>query len=86
MDALTFGSSFLLRGFNSKKEPITQIDLEQVLDGFNMDMKKFIDLCILCGCDYTTNIPHVGPMKAFNYIKESEGTIEAILKKIEAEN
>ena len=27
MDALTFGSKFLIRGFNSKKEPITQIDL-----------------------------------------------------------
>ena len=27
MDALTFGSKYLIRGFNSKKEPITQIDL-----------------------------------------------------------
>ena len=35
MDALTFGSKFLIRGFNSKKEPITQIDLAQVLEGFN---------------------------------------------------
>lgn len=34
MDALTFGSSYLLRGFNSKKEPITQVDLAQVLEGF----------------------------------------------------
>ena len=28
MDSLTFGSKVLLRGFNSKKEPIIQIDLE----------------------------------------------------------
>jgi flap endonuclease-1 len=27
MDSLTFGSNFLLRGFNSKKEPIIQIEL-----------------------------------------------------------
>lgn len=27
MDSLTFGTNYLLRGFNSKKEPITQIDL-----------------------------------------------------------
>jgi hypothetical protein len=27
MDALTFGTNFLLRGFNGKKEPIIQIEL-----------------------------------------------------------
>lgn len=27
MDALTFGTKYLLRGFNSKKEPVCQIDL-----------------------------------------------------------
>lgn len=31
MDSLTFGTNVLLRGFNSKKEPIIQIELEQVL-------------------------------------------------------
>jgi flap endonuclease-1 len=28
MDSLTFGTNFLLRGFNSKKEPICQIELK----------------------------------------------------------
>jgi flap endonuclease-1 len=37
MDALTFGTKFLLRGFNSKKEPVCQIDLSLVLEGFEMD-------------------------------------------------
>lgn len=36
MDALTFGTSFLLRGFNSKKDPICQIELKEVLDAFKM--------------------------------------------------
>lgn len=53
MDALTFGSSHLLRGFNSKKEPITQVDLNALLEGFGMNMDEFIDLCIMCGCDYS---------------------------------
>ena len=56
MDALTFGTKYLLRGFNSKKEPITQIDLSLVLEGFEMNQKEFIDLCILCGCDYTHTV------------------------------
>jgi 5'-3' exonuclease len=33
-------------------------------------MEQFIDVCILCGCDYTTNIAGIGPIKAFNYIDE----------------
>ena len=36
MDALTFGTKYLLRGFNSKKEPICQIDQALVLEGFEM--------------------------------------------------
>jgi flap endonuclease-1 len=48
-------------------------------------MEKFIDLCILCGCDYTTNIPGIGPIKAYNYIDCYEN-IENTLVKIEHEN
>jgi len=33
MDTLTFGSKLLLRGFNSKKEPITEINYDLLLDG-----------------------------------------------------
>lgn len=50
-----------------------------------MTQDEFIDLCILCGCDYTTNIPGIGPIKAFKYIEECK-TIEEIIKKIEKEN
>ena len=78
MDSLTFGSSFLMRGFNSKKEPITQIDLAKLLEGFDMTMDEFIDLCILCGCDYTHSIGGVGPVKAFNLMKD-HGNIEDVL-------
>ena len=85
MDALTFGSNYLLRGFNSKKEPITQIDLNLLLEGFGMNMEEFIDLCIMCGCDYTVTIGGVGPVRAFNLIEENR-TIEACLKKIERSN
>lgn len=34
MDTLTFGTQVLLRGFNSKKEPITEINFEEMLKGF----------------------------------------------------
>jgi flap endonuclease-1 len=82
MDALTFGTDFQLRGFNSKKEPLTQIDLKVLLEQFEMTMDEFIDLCIMCGCDYTKSIGGIGSIKAFKFIKEC-GTIEGVLKKIE---
>ncbi len=85
MDSLTFGSSFLMRGFNSKKEPITQINLAAMLEGFDMTMDEFIDLCILCGCDYTHSIGGIGPVKAFNLMKEN-GKIENVLEVVAKHN
>lgn len=51
-----------------------------------MTMPQFIDLCILCGCDYTCNIAGVGPIKAFNYIQATDGTIEGVMKRILEDN
>ena len=85
MDSLTFGSNYLLRGFNTKKEPITQINLSAVLEGFGMSMDEFIDLCILCGCDYTHNIGGIGPIKAYNLIRDNK-TIENVLVSIKKIN
>lgn len=85
MDSLTFGAKYLLRGFNSKKEPITQIDLNAMLEGFEMTMDEFIDLCIMCGCDYTHSIGNIGPIKAFKLMKD-EKNIERILEVIKKTN
>ena len=85
MDTLTFGCNLLLRGFNSKKEPITQIDLSVVLQEFKMNMNEFIDLCIMCGCDYTNNIGGIGPTTAFRIIEENRD-IESALSKINRMN
>ena len=85
MDALTFGTNYLLRGFNSKKEPIIQICLKEILDGFGMNHTEFIDLCILCGCDYTQSIGGMGPTTAFKFMKE-HGDIETVLSKVKELN
>lgn len=85
MDALTFGTNYLLRGFNSKKEPILQIELKALLEGFEMTQEEFVDLCILCGCDYTNTIQGMGPKTAFNLIQEC-GSIEKVIEKIDAKN
>lgn len=47
--------------------------------------EQFIDMCILCGCDYASKIEGIGPVKAFKYIKEF-GSIEKILEHCKYEN
>lgn len=73
MDTLTFGSSVLLRHLTfseARKEPIKEIRLDKVLEGLQLSMAEFIDLCILLGCDYCDSIKGVGPKRAVDLIKE----------------
>eukprot|EP01103_Thecamoeba_quadrilineata_P003211 TRINITY_DN13010_c0_g1_i1.p1 TRINITY_DN13010_c0_g1~~TRINITY_DN13010_c0_g1_i1.p1 ORF type:complete len:312 (-),score=28.40 TRINITY_DN13010_c0_g1_i1:163-1098(-) len=44
--------------------------LSNVLKILQLDLDQFVDFCILCGCDYNTNIPNIGPVKAYNFIRE----------------
>jgi len=55
-----------------------------VLSALNLNQDQFIDLCILCGCDYTNTIGGVGPVKAYKFIQD-HSTIERTLKHIEKE-
>lgn len=85
MDALTFGSSILLRQLlasEAKKLPIKEICLEKVLKDLEMDMDQFIDMCILLGCDYAPPIRGIGPRKAFELIQKHK-SIENILENID---
>ena len=85
MDCLTFGAETLIKGIRKKKDPVTEINLKDVLKELEMTMDQFIDFCILCGCDYCDAITNVGPITAFNLIKEYK-TIEKVLEFIEKEN
>lgn len=84
MDCLTFGTPYLIKGIGSKENTITQIDLSIVLEELDVTMDEFIDICILCGCDYTGSIENIGPVKAYNYIKEYKN-IEGILNFVNEE-
>jgi flap endonuclease-1 len=85
MDCLTFGTERMIRGFNSKDEPVTVISLKDILKDLEITMDQFIDICILCGCDYTGTISNIGPIKAYNFIKEHE-RIEKVLEFVDDDN
>ncbi len=85
MDCLCFGCPTLLRGFSNKDEPVTEIKLDKVLEEMKISMKQFIDICILCGCDYTKSIEGIGPVKAYNFVKDYKD-IEGVLKYVDEFN
>ena len=70
MDSLAFGAQHLLRGFNNTNASIVQISLAEILKSLDVTMDMFVDLCILCGCDFTGTIRGLGPVTALKLIKE----------------
>eukprot|EP00922_Rhytidocystis_sp_ex-Travisia-forbesii_P063407 GHVS01094342.1.p1 GENE.GHVS01094342.1~~GHVS01094342.1.p1 ORF type:complete len:443 (+),score=61.17 GHVS01094342.1:129-1457(+) len=86
-DALTFGSTVLVRHLNfsdskAKQNPILAIDLQVVLEDLGLTMSQFVDFCILCGCDYCDTIRGIGAKTAYSLIKEHKD-IETIIQNID---
>merc|ERR1712045_464987 len=85
MDALTFGTTVLLRHLTfseARKMPIKEFHLSNVLEGFEFSQEQFVDLCILLGCDYVDKIKGIGPKKAIELVKKHK-KIESILDNID---
>jgi len=81
MDALTFGAPRVLRHLMApaaQDVPVHEYAYEGVLAGLGLTPAQFVDVCILCGCDYCGTIRGVGPQRALDLIKK-HGTIEAAL-------
>ena len=85
MDALTFGTTILLRHLTfseARKMPIKEFHLNKVLEGLELNQEEFIDLCILLGCDYCDKIRGMGPKTAIKLVQEHK-SIENIIKHID---
>lgn len=85
MDALTFGTTVLLRHLTfseARKMPIKEFHLDKVLEEFNMTQSEFTDLCILLGCDYCEKIRGMGPKNAFKAVQEHKN-IETVIEKMD---
>merc|ERR1711935_446173 len=85
-DALTFGTPKLIKNLNAseaQKKPIVEIDLARALEGLELTMAQFVDLCILMGCDYSDTIKGIGPVKGLELIKKHmnmEGVLAEVKK------
>ncbi|BBN19644.1 flap endonuclease-1 [Marchantia polymorpha subsp. ruderalis] len=84
MDSLTFGSPVFLRHLMepvARKLPVMEFSTAKVLEGLELTMDQFIDMCILCGCDYCDSIKGIGPQSALKLIRQ-HGSLEQILENL----
>lgn len=91
MDALTFGTDILIRKLTfsnyfkkmtkREKETVQELSLKNVLKDLDLTYEQFVDLCILCGCDYSNSIKGIGPVNALKMIKK-HGNIESVIESI----
>jgi len=74
MDALTFGCPRLIRSCIDRsakmKDSISIFVLDDILRDFKLTYNEFVELCIMCGCDYCNNIPRIGNITAFKIISK----------------
>lgn len=78
-DVLANGGCLFIRNFNSDKNIVQEYCLYGILDCLKLTYEEFIDMCILCGCDYTPKINGMGPVTAYKLISKFK-TIEEVLK------
>ena len=87
MDTLPLGAPTLVRRRvhkGQKPDEITIFYLDKILEGLELTMEQFVDMCLLCGTDYTPSIPRVGSRTAHTHIKNNGNllnTLEALRAK-----
>lgn len=84
-DYLTNSGNYLLRKFNSNSNIIVLYKFHILLQELKLNNNQFVDFCILCGCDYTSKITGIGPVKALQLIKKYKN-IENIIDYINNSN
>jgi len=80
-DVLPNNGKFLYTNYDHNRNYVTEINLDNLLSDINITMEQFIDMCILCGCDYTIKINAIGSINAFKLIKKYK-SIENIIENI----
>ena len=84
MDHLTSGTHILLRDFNNRNNYVTIYNLDKALNSLSLTHEKWIDLCILFGCDYVSRIRGLGYKTSYKFLSNNKDkTFEELLSVIQ---
>ena len=78
-DVIASGIKYFIRGLNINTNYAYVYNLEDILNDLGLNYLEFVDLCILCGCDYLPRIEGIGYISSYNLINKYR-TIENILE------
>jgi len=70
LDVLACSAPLIITDINLGSLMFTVIETKKLLELLNLNEAEFLDLCILCGTDYNSNIKGIGPIKALFLIKK----------------
>lgn len=76
-DVLNYRSPCFLHKLNLYTGTVQEIRLEEMLNALEFTANQFMDFCIMCGTDYNSNLPKIGPEKAYKLIKK-HGSLDEI--------
>lgn len=68
-DLLAYGVDYV-SSYDSKDGMCVHVDYKQILHDLKLTEDEFLDFCIMCSCDYNTNIPNIGPKNAYKLIEK----------------
>ena len=86
MDTWVYGAPELIRRNvyrGSPPDEIVVFKLDKILEGLELTMEQFVDMCLLCGSDYTSSIPRIGSRTAHTNLVKYK-TLAATLKILRA--
>lgn len=76
-DVLNYKAPRFLHKLNTNTQTVVEIEYEEVLSRLGLTEDQFLDFCIMCGTDYNSNLPKIGPEKSFRLLKK-HGSIEQV--------
>lgn len=80
-DVLAYGANVFLSKINTSTNTCVRVVHSELLEELGLEYEQFLDLCIMCGTDYNTNIEKIGVIKAYEIIKDHK-SIEGFEKYI----
>jgi 5'-3' exonuclease len=83
-DLLTFGCKTLITNFKTDNDEIQLQNIDTILQKLELTFEQFVELCILCGCDYCGKIKGIGPKTALKFLKKI-GTLEKTIDVIRSD-
>ena len=92
-DNLVFGCPLVINGFSetcsydeygNRVAHLDCVRLDRILDGLKMSHSLFVDLCIMCGCDFNTNMPGYASIKSYGLLQK-HGSIDDLPRNLNTE-